>query len=530
VAAGSAAAVALAATAAVAVVQGLQAREQAQRAQASRDFLVGLFERANPDLRGGRDATARELLEQGEADLARLPAEQRREVMQTTARLWVSFGDVARARQAQAAVSELLPAKGWPRVASRLEESRLAMLGWHTDEAERLLRAAEQAAPSALLARWPADLRARAAEQQGWVLYQRDRPAEAEAHFVAAREAARGLGSREGFALYGLAESQVEAGRWRAASKTLQEIQQFLESGDGARLSQREQHELLAALTSGFFKTGRYVDGWKFAQQLVERTEVFYGGGVEQQWQYRLPWLRTALRLKRADAVVAWLNAQPVGPLAGVDPAYEIEWQTTVARVHAGLGDAERSRRAIARARALLLTLPKEDPVGWPVFVDLAEAGAALALNDPARAARVLHEAVQAPATPARLQPLIDELAAVAAYRAGRPEEAERLLGRAFAARRAQSDLPHPDELVIRINMALLSLRPGAPASDLKGLSALLSEAAPILASAYGDLHPLAQLTSRLHEVLASPEARPSSAVMAYLQSVTGSYLDQLVL
>jgi hypothetical protein len=322
----------------------------------------------------------------------------------------------------------------------------------------------------------------------------------------------------------------VEAGRWRAASKTLQEIQQFLESGDGARLSQREQHELLAALTSGFFKTGRYVDGWKFAQQLVERTEVFYGGGVEQQWQYRLPWLRTALRLKRADAVVAWLNAQPVGPLAGVDPAYEIEWQTTVARVHAGLGDAERSRRAIARARALLLTLPKEDPVGWPVFVDLAEAGAALALNDPARAARVLHEAVQAPATPARLQPLIDELAAVAAYRAGRPEEAERLLGRAFAARRAQSDLPHPDELVIRINMALLSLRPGAPASDLKGLSALLSEAAPILASAYGDLHPLAQLTSRLHEVLASPEARPSSAVMAYLQSVTGSYLDQLVL
>lgn len=530
VAAGSAAAVALAATAAVAVVQGMHAREQAQRAQASRDFLVGLFERANPDLRGGRDATARELLEQGEADLARLPAEQRREVLQTTARLWVSFGDVARARQAQAAVSELVPAEGWPRVASRLEESRLAMLGWHTDEAERLLRAAEQAAPSALPARWPAELRARAAEQQGWVLYQRDRPAEAEPHFVAAREAARGLGSREGFALYGLAESQVDAGRWQAASSTLQEIRQLLEGASGPRLSEREQQELLAALTSGYFKMGRYVDGWKFAQQLVERAQAFYGGGAQQQWRYRLAWLQLALRLQQVDRVAEWLTRQADGPLTGIDPAEEIDWQVTVARVHASLGSIERSRLALARARALLSALPDNDRQSWAAAIDLAEAGAALSLGELARAANVLQKWTQAPAAPRWLQPPIDRLAGIAAFRLGQHAEAEKLLLRALDARITRSDLPHPDDLLGRLNLVLVSLRSGASTPDIETLSRRVAEALPVIVSAYGEAHPVSQLATRLHAVLASPGASASNATVLRLRTAAGLYLDQLVL
>lgn len=46
------------------------AREQAQRAQAVRKFLVGVFEQANPDENKGQPFTAKQLLEKGERQLA----------------------------------------------------------------------------------------------------------------------------------------------------------------------------------------------------------------------------------------------------------------------------------------------------------------------------------------------------------------------------------------------------------------------------------------------------------------------------
>jgi eukaryotic-like serine/threonine-protein kinase len=66
---GAAAMCALLATGTVAVVQGIEARKEAQRAVASRDFLLRMFNDIDPDLAKGRDLTARQLLEQGKARL-----------------------------------------------------------------------------------------------------------------------------------------------------------------------------------------------------------------------------------------------------------------------------------------------------------------------------------------------------------------------------------------------------------------------------------------------------------------------------
>lgn len=59
----------LAAVATTAVVLGIQAREESARAVAARDFMLGLFKRADAEKARGADITARELMEAGRKDL-----------------------------------------------------------------------------------------------------------------------------------------------------------------------------------------------------------------------------------------------------------------------------------------------------------------------------------------------------------------------------------------------------------------------------------------------------------------------------
>lgn len=528
VGASAAAALALVVTTGVAVMQSQQAREQAQRAQASRDFLINLFERADPDLRGGRDATVRELLEPAEREAERLAPEQQREVMQTIAKLWVRFGDLDRSRQLQARVSELSERSSWARVASHLEESRLAMIRWQTDDAVRLLTAAEAAAPARP---WPSDLRALAAELRGWTLYQRDQPAEAEPYFAVAREAGRGIGVREVYALYGLAEAQVDAGRWRAAKGTLGEVRALLSSADAHGIPEREQHELLAALCSGYYKMGLFASGWSVAEELTARAQAHYGGGLDRQLRYRLMWLRYAVRLKHTDAVARWIADQSNAevPGYGVDRIDEIHWHTLVARAHANAGDAERSARALATARRLIGGVSVERRDEWQVRVDLAEADSALKLGDSARAMRVLRSWRESRSTPAGMQRDVDELSAVAAARLGRADEAQRLLRHALNASETHADVLHPDAHVMRLNELLLAVGGEDPLPAPAEIAQRLAAADAALAESYGASHHLAQFAARLRAAV-PPPGTPGNRVTdrERLRLAAGPFLGRL--
>ena len=78
---GAGAVLSLIGVAAVAVVLGLQAREESARAGAARDFMLGLFKRADQEKARGADITARELLETGRKDvLTRLAAQPKLQV------------------------------------------------------------------------------------------------------------------------------------------------------------------------------------------------------------------------------------------------------------------------------------------------------------------------------------------------------------------------------------------------------------------------------------------------------------------
>ncbi len=91
---------ALFATTLFALLQMRAAREQATRAEAVREFLVGVFEQANPDRNHGQPLTAQQLLDKGEtelaADIPRTPAIQT-DLTSLIGSLYWDIGDYAHA-------------------------------------------------------------------------------------------------------------------------------------------------------------------------------------------------------------------------------------------------------------------------------------------------------------------------------------------------------------------------------------------------------------------------------------------------
>ncbi len=96
---GTAAVTAIVAIAAIAVLQAREARLESQRATATRDFVLSLFENANPELHGGRDVTAKELLlANSETTYSALDTqpEIHAEVLRAVADAWGRLGDYDR--------------------------------------------------------------------------------------------------------------------------------------------------------------------------------------------------------------------------------------------------------------------------------------------------------------------------------------------------------------------------------------------------------------------------------------------------
>jgi len=85
---------------AAATVQWRHAQANAEHTRATRDFLVGIFEEANPDENGGRPMTAHELLDRGERRIERhalADAEVRTDLLGVLGKLYWDIGDYPRA-------------------------------------------------------------------------------------------------------------------------------------------------------------------------------------------------------------------------------------------------------------------------------------------------------------------------------------------------------------------------------------------------------------------------------------------------
>jgi len=101
----------------IAHIQTGVAQAQAQRAEAARQFMVGVFENASPDESGGKPISAHELLEKGErqvdAGLHERPILQA-DVLALLGQLYIELGDFERAGRLLARAGSASEADGFP--------------------------------------------------------------------------------------------------------------------------------------------------------------------------------------------------------------------------------------------------------------------------------------------------------------------------------------------------------------------------------------------------------------------------------
>ena len=539
VGAGTAALLALVLTTGVALVQGQQAREQAQRAQASRDFLAGLFERADPDLRAGRDATLREQLEPAEREAARLPPEQRREVLATVAGLWEKLGDRGRAAQVQARLSELweaeqarrpTPAGAAALVQSRLHEARMAVLMERLGAAERHLRAADQAAPRA---GWPPAVLALADLQWGYFELYGGRPSSAEGHFSAALERSRALRDTqaEAQALAGLQRSHV-ALRRPAEALAAQRALAGLVAQDRLRQPQARQDALFQMATT-LFQLGRYAEGWPLAEQMAAGADALYGPALRGQLRTRLLWLKYGLQLGRDEAISAWLRVHEPGAAqlaelqAGYPDSELVDWHRLSARVWAGAGDAGRADAELQQARRQAGRLPTAARQAWHAPIEIAAAYAALSLGQPSRALPLLEPLSQGPEAPSpAVRPYIGLARGVALARLQRQPEAMEWLQRAERDFAQLGDPPPPQAALVQLNIVLLALQERG--QDVAALTRRLDAALQSLPAAYGPDHPAVRLVQALSGAARDAGAPANGSSAAALRQVAGAHRHQL--
>jgi serine/threonine-protein kinase len=499
VTAGAMAIVALVATGLAAVAQGLQARQEAQRAQAASAFLVGLFERANPDLRGGRDVGARELLEQGEATIATLPPAAQAEVLQTVSRLWMNYGDLARAEGALQRLAALAAARGDGAVQAQalVAQARVTVLDERPLDAQHLLDEAERAQPAA---RWSDALRALADEQRGWIALAASRPADALAPFGRAAEPGRPLEQRLR-ALQGRATSLALLHQFDDAHADHEQLRALAEHDPAS--TPRVRVTTLAALAGAYFMSARFTEGSDVTEAALAAARDLYGDSPRAHLRAREWWLRYALMLGRPGQAAAWLRAAALSEddLRSSGQETPVYWHLLAARVWAHAGDAAASDAAVAAAVRAFAALPSQ---GAEAAAEL-EAALALARAD---AALALGRAAEVPVLLAPVgdgdAPRRDLLRGVALARLGQRAAAES----AFAAAAAAEPARAPSGMLARLNLAQLTA-----VHDAGRARALLAETTPALQRAYGDAGaPTRAADALLAQLQASPA--PSSAAL----------------
>lgn len=192
VALGAGAVLSLVGITAVAVVMGLQAREDSARAGAARDFMLGLFKRADQEKARGADITARELLETGRKDvLTRMAAQPRlqAELLQGIGTIQNDMGEYVGADSTFADAAQIYSRLGMPHNAgmARAAQANAAMRMGDMKLAQTAL---QQARGTPDRTATDSELNARMDEIEGWVAFARGETSRAKDLFHRSHEQA----------------------------------------------------------------------------------------------------------------------------------------------------------------------------------------------------------------------------------------------------------------------------------------------------------------------------------------------------
>ncbi|MFM7626053.1 MAG: protein kinase domain-containing protein, partial [Gammaproteobacteria bacterium] len=302
----------------VAVQQAKVAREEARRANATRDFVMGVFNDANPALHAGRDVTVRELLSTNEDKLIdRLSGDPslQADVLHSVAQVWDRFGDWNRVVEIHDKRAGLLEGNGASPTAvaaALLEEGQALAVVDRLQDIPPLLDRVRVLSP---VEGMPDELRERYEWLRGWVALDVGERRDARAHFGRALEAARHTGDigAQVRALFGRSASETFVNRAApardraAALRDHREAVRLLESSSLERLQRYDQwFQLLANL----FWLGEYREGWPLVRrQMLEADQLF---GEFALASANLQFYHTAYlwRLGRSQEALDWLAAR----------------------------------------------------------------------------------------------------------------------------------------------------------------------------------------------------------------------------
>ena len=357
----------------VAVQQAKVAREEARRANATRDFVMGIFNDANPALHGGRDVSVRELLSANEDKLIdRLdgdPALQA-DVLHSVAQVWDRFGDVGRVVEIHGKRATLLDGHGASseEIASALLEQGQALAV--VDRLEGIPPLLDRVREVTPIEQMPDGLRDRYEFLRGWLALNVGDRRVAQAHFTRALEAARRSGdvASQVRALYGRSAAETFVNRIapdRDRVAALRDHREAVRLLEGSSLDRLQRYDQMGQLLGNLFWLGEWREGWPLLRaQMVEADALF---GEFADASAALQFLHTAYlwRLGRAQEALDWSAARErhrrghtdsgsgQGPQSSREAAMESRLWMALGRPDEARAPLQRWRRSVVEGPAL---------------------------------------------------------------------------------------------------------------------------------------------------------------------------------
>jgi serine/threonine-protein kinase len=232
---GSIATCAVLAATIIAIFQAQEARLESRRATATRDFLIGLFENANPELHGGRDVSVRQILLIGSDGLSKglgTEPEIAAEIALAIGNAWARLGDYDEQMKLAVQRSKILSQqKDFPLYASALLAE--AQVASRFGDVASVLKVLEKMKAGESVVTLPAALQSDYHWLRAWVAQSLGRLDQSEKSFETAQNFARREKDlvREVSALYGRTSVNLASGNWEKAIAFFKDAIQILDSG-----------------------------------------------------------------------------------------------------------------------------------------------------------------------------------------------------------------------------------------------------------------------------------------------------------
>ena len=349
-----------------------RSHEETRRANATRDLLMGVFSDANPALHGGREMTARQLLESNEERLVdRLQGDPllQADVLHSVASVWDRFGDLERVIETHERRVALLRESGVkPETLAQamLEQgysfamvNDMARVGPLLDEVRVLLPPEDM----------PVNVREVYEWQRGWFALRSGWRENAVRHFTTALGAARQTGNvdLQVRSLYGRSVSEGWMNRItidRDSAAALRDAREAARLLDSPVLPRTDRYDRREELVTNLYSLGEFREGWPLMQEQMGEATALFGEFSPSARLAQHLWLAYQWRLGRPRAALEWLasrertlgTAPPMSaaPVGSVVRSLEIRDIALEARLWLATGDLRRAETTLDRGSALL--------------------------------------------------------------------------------------------------------------------------------------------------------------------------------